>query len=128
MMKWLKKRDGNTAWPWTEQLARRSDMVEISHAEAVELGATDFTRQAKPSRAQAEASAAEGGGNAGGAGDAGGASTINPIEITDKDELKRLLAERGVKLPGNPGLTTLQAKLAEVLATVGAEGGGNAGD
>ena len=127
-MKWLKKRDGNTAWPWTEQLARRSDMVEISEAEAIGLGAKAARGDGKtaPSPGAAKAGAgAEGGGNAG---DAGDASTINPIEITDKDELKRLLAERGVKLPGNPGLTTLQAKLAEVLATVGAEGGGNAGD
>jgi len=94
-MRMLKKinTDG-PLFPWTQILADRGDMVEAT-AEVL-ANAGDETDVVSSSD-----------------------STIDPLAITDKDELKRLLAERGVKLPGNPGLTTLQAKLAEVLANAG---------
>jgi hypothetical protein len=110
-MRYLKKKDDGTVYVWTEALAKRSDMTEVSAADAgfakSKSGATSAPVPAQPEVVSGASNPA--------ADSSSDADDIDPLAITDKAELKRLLTERGVKVSGNPSLTTLQAKLAEAL-------------
>lgn len=107
-----KKGTTDRVYPWHEMLERRGDMEEFDdgrpepnkskpfeeHLVAQEAeGITVPTIKATP-----DAPLAVG-------------EKIDPASITDKDQLKAMLADRGVKLMGNPSVSTLQAKLAETM-------------
>lgn len=122
MPRYLKKIDDGSLYVWTPELAKRSDMIEVATASAEDGPVANASSTPAPEVPQG----GDGAGDQHGSTDGTGSSTANaidPLTITDKDELKRLLAERGVKLAGNPSLTTLQVKLAEAL-----KGGDGAGD
>jgi hypothetical protein len=106
--RYLRKTDGSV-YVWTEALAKRDDMKEITAAEA---GLSRNSAKAKPADDDTSKGAGTGDTKLP---DPPKDPVIDPLDITDKAELKKLLAERGVKVTGNPSLTSLQSKLAEAL-------------
>lgn len=98
--RYLRKIDDGHLYVWTEALAKRPDMVEADSPN-------------KPKQKPAESLGGEGGagGNEG--------EGLDPLAITDRDELKRLLDERGVEYAPNLGLVKLQKLLAESLGGEG---------
>lgn len=99
--RYLRKIDDGHLYVWTEGLAKRKDMVEVEGPAASLKGEGAGAPAVPPVVPD-------------GAGDNDG-SDIDPVAITDKDELARLLTERGVKFHPNTGLVKLQQMLAASL-------------
>ena len=104
MARWLRKAKGDfTPWPWTEVLAARADMVEITDEEARRfLGAAPAV--AVPHE------------------DAGGDKPVIPgmtaddiLALVDKDQLVAIADDLGVELDKRKSVKSLQADLISAL-------------
>lgn len=103
-MRYLKKEDGSI-YVWTAALAKRTDMTEVTAAEA----GFGKAKSAKPE------TPADGGSDDDGGKGEGGDKTIDPLLITDKAELEALGRKFGLELDRRKPLKTLQAQVAEAM-------------
>lgn len=91
-MRYLRKIDGDgTLWPWTEALSRRRDMQEVTVAN------TPAPVPAAPADDKP----------------VGGLPDV--YSITDRDELRAIAKEHGIKVGPNAAVTTMQSIIAAEL-------------
>jgi hypothetical protein len=138
MPRYLKKRNDDRLWPWSDALAKRGDMIEVEaesvdapvarildptdddledqdqrqvvnvHAEAAKRAAQDAEKASKPGKKAAVPAKKIG------AVKAEIADAVDPFTITDKKKLLKELKEGGFVKPASTGLKTLQKAVSDL--------------